>query len=258
MDSKTIELLIKKIKECGELMLSAYDIEKSILIKSCAADFVTEYDGKVQEILYNEVKKLMPEAHFVGEEDRSDTVNSGYAFIVDPIDGTTNFSKGYKCSVISVGLLFDGSPYMGIVYNPYLDELFYAKKGEGAYVNGKRIYVSTHSLKDGVGLFGTSPYYDDKRKRTFVIAEKVCGYAMDIRRSGSAAWDLCCVAAGRAEGFFELILSPWDYAAGACILAEAGGIITKRDKTPLEFDKKCSVLGAAPSAYDELYSIVNS
>ncbi len=257
MDKVIFDKIVETVRKCGALMLSAHDIEEGMTKKSCAADFVTKYDKKIQDILYEEIHSIMPDAHFVGEEDRQDTVDSGYAFIVDPIDGTANFVKGYKCSVVSVGLLLDGKPHMGIIYNPYMNEMFTALDGEGAHLNGKRIFASEHKLSEGISLFGTSPYYADLRKKTFILAEKVCGYATDVRRSGSAAWDLCNIAAGRAEAFFEMILSPWDYAAGACIVAQAGGRITKMDGSPLEFNKKCSVIAAGPNAYGEIFELIS-
>lgn len=231
------------MKECGRLILNADRSEAMVDEKAGHANFVTTYDKMVQVKLQESFAKIMPEAVFVGEEeDIHASIEKGYAFIVDPIDGTTNFIKDYHTSAISVGLLKDGEQFFGAVYNPYLDELFTAVKGEGAYLNGMPIHVSKQPLSNGVVLFGTSPYYEELNRKSFDMAYDYFKKALDVRRSGSAAIDLCSIAAGRAELFFELKLSPWDYAAGSLIITEAGGFVTTVEGEPLTFDKPCSVL----------------
>ena len=122
--------------------------------------------------------------------------------------------------------------------------MFTALKCEGAYLNGNRIFVSTKPLEKGIVLFGTSPYYEDLSKESFEMAYNYFKHSLDIRRSGSAALDLCSIAAGRAELYFELRLSPWDYAAGSIIVMEAGGVITKVDGSEITLDKPCSILAS--------------
>ena len=131
---------------------------------------------------------------------------------------------------------------MGVVYNPYLDEMFYAQRGKGAYLNGRRISVSGNPLKNGIVIFGTSPYYEELNRASFELAYDYFKKSLDIRRSGSAALDLCSVAAGRAELFFELRLSPWDYAAASLIVEEAGGIVTTVEGGKITLGESCSVL----------------
>ena len=240
-------LLIKisdAIKECGVILLNADREKMRVDEKGGSANFVTEYDQKSQAFLYEKLKEILPEAQFIGEEgDQHDALGSGYCFIVDPIDGTTNFIKDYHTSAISIGLLKDGKPEIGVIYNPYLDELYTAKRGEGAYCNGKPIRVSDQPLERGIVLFGTAPYNKTQLgEATFRKAYEYFMKALDIRRSGSAALDLCAIAAGRAELYFELILSPWDYAAGCLIVEEAGGTVTTMDGEVLTFDKPQSVL----------------
>lgn len=240
------DLLLKisnEMKECANIILFAERNDAMVNEKSGHANFVTTYDKKVQEELKRRLKNILPEAIFVGEEaDFNGTVDTGFAFIVDPIDGTTNFIKDYKTSCISVGLLKDGEQYMGAVYNPYLDELFTAVKGEGAYLNDKPIHVTNLPLSDGIVIFGTSPYYEELSKQSFDLAYKIFKQSLDVRRSGSAAIDLCNIAAGRAELFFELRLSPWDYAAGSLIVSEAGGLVTTVDGDKLQFLNPTSVM----------------
>lgn len=231
------------VRACGEIILHADRGKSCIDEKAGHANFVTTYDKKVQQELQEKLLQILPEAVFVGEEeDIHASIAEGYAFIVDPIDGTTNFIKNYHVSAISVGLARDGERYLGVVYNPYLNEMFTAVKGQGACLNGEPIHVSSEPLHNGIVLFGTAPYYEELSRKSFEMAYDYFKKALDIRRSGSAALDLCSVAAGRAEVFFELRLSPWDFAAGSLIVEEAGGKVTTVDGEPLSLHAPCSLL----------------
>jgi len=231
------------VKECGNVILNADREKMGIDTKSGIADLVTEYDTKIQEQLAIGLKKILPEAKFIGEEGSSDELTEdGYAFVVDPIDGTTNFIKDYHHSAISVALLKGKEVVAGVVYNPYLDETFYAIKDQGAFCNGKKINVSSQPLSNALVIFGSSPYDKKLFKETLEILTEYFYKALDIRRSGSAALDLCSVACGRAELYFELQTSPWDFAAGKLIVEEAGGVVTTLDGSPLSFEDKTSIL----------------
>lgn len=241
--------MMKVVEEAGEILLGASDIEKGIYAKEGRKNFVTEYDRKVQDFLFEKLALLLPEAVFVGEEEEHHPrFSQGYAFVIDPIDGTTNFMKGYCISCISVGLLKDGRPFMAVVYNPYLKEMFYGRRGKGAFCNGKPIHVSEHELSDGLVIFGTSPYYEELARQSFDLAYVLLQRCIDVRRSGSAAIDLCNIACGRAELFFELRLSPWDFAAAALLVEEAGGCIQSTRGEPLSFDGKTGVVAGNQSA----------
>jgi len=240
---KWMEQIIEVVRECGRALLEADRSALGVDSKAGYANFVTEYDKRTQDLLEEKLHRIVPEALFVGEEkDSVAIVDNGLCFIVDPIDGTTNFIKDYHLSCISVALLKNGRPEIGVVYNPYLDEMFWAHRGHGAYCNGKRLSVSNQPLKNGIVLFGTSPYYEELHEASFRTAYEYFRKALDIRRSGSAALDLCSIAAGRAELYFELRLSPWDYAAGSLLVEEAGGLITTMAGEALRFDCPCSVL----------------
>jgi myo-inositol-1(or 4)-monophosphatase len=231
------------VKDCGRVMLDADREQMAIDIKSGVTDLVTEYDTKIQGQLQVGLKSLLPEAMFIGEEGSDDQLSDdGYAFVVDPIDGTTNFIKDYHSSAISVALLKGREVVAGVVYNPYLDEVFYAVKGEGAYCNGKRISVSSQPIGKALVLFGSSPYDKSLFPKTIEVLSEYYYQALDIRRSGSAALDLCSVACGRADVYFELQVSPWDFAAGKLLVEEAGGVVTDLDGKPLSFDGKTSIL----------------
>ena len=250
MDQLVMDIC-KVVKESGKMLLTADRSHMGIDAKEGAANFVTEYDTRVQNRLWEELSRILPQARFVGEEGAETRVNlEGWCFIVDPIDGTTNFIKDYRMSCVSVGLLRDGVPEIGVVYNPYLDELFWARRGMGAYCNDKRIFVSRQPLEKGMVLFGTAPYHRELAEKSFRMAWEYFGKALDIRRSGSAALDLCAVAAGRAELFFELLLQPWDYAAGALLVEEAGGKITTVEGEPIAFHKPCSILAGNMRSLD--------
>lgn len=237
-----VDKLALEVYECGQIIKEADRSRVKINAKEGHANFVTTYDKRLQEELKERLQRIVPEAVFVGEEeDLHASIEEGKAFIVDPIDGTTNFIKDYQCSCISVGMTVDGAQRVGIVYQPYLDEMFLAERGKGAYRNGERIHVSDQPLENGLVLFGTAPYYEELSEKSFEMAYDYFRKALDVRRSGSAAVDLCNIACGRAELYFELLLSPWDYAAGSLIVEEAGGKVTTVEGTPLTLDRPCSL-----------------
>lgn len=245
-----INKIIEIVHECGKIMLEATDIQRKIHQKEGKGNFVTEYDSKVQAALKEKLLSLLPEAVFFGEEDDADKadISQGYAFIVDPIDGTANFTRGLDYSCISVALTKDGYPINGVIYNPYKKETYYAEKGKGAYLNGEAIHVSDRTLEEGLVFFGTAPYNIELTDSTIHMLTRYFLKTQDVRRSGSAALDLCTIACGKAELYFELILSPWDYAAGFLIVEEAGGIVSRPDGSPLTFDKKQAVVARNPKA----------
>ena len=245
LNRSLVDKIADAVRDCGKIMLEAVRTSDMVDEKEGHANFVTTYDKKVQETLKEKLTEILPAAAFVGEEDDIHaSIQRGLAFIVDPIDGTTNFIKDYHVSAISVGLINNGKSYIGVVYNPYLDEMFTAERGKGAFLNGKPIHVSRNPLSEGIVLFGTAPYYEELSRKSFDLAYEYFRQALDIRRSGSAAIDLCSIAAGRAEVYFELRLSPWDYAAGSLIVEEAGGVVTTVDGGEITFERPCSVLAA--------------
>ena len=157
-----LDIIIETVKKAGEIVLSAHNQENAVTAKEGKKNFVTKYDVAVQDFLFSELGKAFHEAEFVGEEGENNFESTALRFIIDPIDGTTNFIKDYHHSAISVALLKGKEPVAGVVYNPYLDEIFYAIKGEGAFCNDKKISVSSNPIGKALVLFGTSPY--DKEK----------------------------------------------------------------------------------------------
>lgn len=232
------------VRECGKILVDARDKNKQSSDKAGSGNIVTIYDKKAQDFLKEHLLKALPEAVFVGEEedDHKEVLKEGYTFIVDPIDGTYNFSKNYDQSAISVGLLKDAEPYIGVCYNPYGDEMFTAQKGCGAYLNGEPIHVSDKKLCEGVFMAGSAPYYRELRDETARVFTNLYRIANDFRRSGSAVLDICAVACGRFEAFFEVRLQPWDYTGAEIIVTEAGGYAGDMEGKKLQHDVQTSVL----------------
>lgn len=245
-----LEQIKELAKEAGTIFLEA--TSANVTAKEGVGNFVTEYDVRVQELIYQRLKRIHPEAALMGEEDEDHSADlSGDCFIVDPLDGTQNFINGYHHSAVSIGMTRGGEPVLGVVYNPYMDELFWAEKGKGAFCNGKPIRTSAVPLSESVLLFGCSSYNREQTDFTFRLLRELFDRALDLRSSGSAALDLCYVASGRVNLFFEYQLSPWDYCAGSLILAEAGGRASQLSGAPLDLEKGGSVLAAGPNAYEE-------
>ncbi len=247
-----IEEIVQIAKEAGEIMVSA--VRPKVMQKEGHANFCTEMDEKIQAFLIEKLGKVIPEASFLGEEDGQDVftskMESGYCFVIDPIDGTSNFIYEYRPSVVSIALLKDGAPFMAVVYNPYDDMVFSAKAGEGAYLNGERIMSSEAPLSDSLTVFGTAPYYVELQERSFEIAKKLLPLCVDLRRSGTAAWDMCCVAMGRCSLYFELKIQLWDYAAAGLIAMEAGCTLTDIEGNELSFKGPTSALCRARGVKD--------
>ncbi|MBO4909264.1 MAG: inositol monophosphatase [Lachnospiraceae bacterium] len=239
-----IEEIIRIAKEAGEIMVGA--VRPKVMQKAGHANFCTEMDEKIQAFLIEKLSKVIPEASFLGEEDGQDEFTSkmekDFCFVIDPIDGTSNFIYEYRPSVVSIALLKDGAPYMAVVYNPYDDMVFSATKGEGAYLNGERIMSSDAPLSDSLTVFGTAPYYTELQEKTFEIAKNLLPLCVDLRRSGTAAWDMCCVAMGRCSLYFELKIQLWDYAAAGLIAAEAGCMVTDIEGEELSYKGATSAL----------------
>lgn len=178
-------------------------------------------------------------------------VHRGTCFIIDPIDGTANFVHGQRHSCTSIAMTVNGQTRLGVIYDPYRGELFSACKGRGAWLNGKRLPSFDAGLSDVITVFGTAPYDDTTNASTFRLAHLLYELSADVRRTGSAALDLCWTACGRFGLYAELSLSPWDFAAGKLIAEEAGCVVTDIDGQTLGFDGKPSILCGRKTAAAE-------
>lgn len=178
----------------------------------------------------------------------------GFLWVIDPIDGTTNYIYDYRHSAISVALLEHHEAVFGAVYDPYLDEMFIAAKGQGAYRNDERIHVSQRELASSLIMCGTTPYEKEFAQETFDIMRRMFLAGKDIRRSGSAVLDLCYVACGRVDGFYEQRLSPWDYAAGVLLILEAGGKIVTLDGD-MQYAKRIGLIAGNAANVEDLAAV---
>lgn len=259
-----ININYKAIEEtvlcAGIMMKEAHLSDDSIQHKEGAANFVTTYDVEIQKFLIKELHGILPEAAFFGEEETEGNTREkeldGLCFLIDPIDGTTNFMFRYNYSCISVGLANAGEMIAGFVYNPYVDEMFMAVRGEGAYLNGSRIHTPDSALEDGIASFGCARYNDSNTDLLFRTVKKMFSSSLAVRCGGSAALDLCRVAAGSSVVYLEMKLNPYDYAAASVIIEEAGGVITQIDGSAIALDRPCSILGASPKAAEEVKKLM--
>ncbi len=207
------------------------EIENLQVSKKGTADFVSTADKKSEKTLVYELTKARPNYDFLleegGEIKGSDTSNR---WIIDPLDGTTNFLHGLPHFSISIALERDGEPFAGVIYEPVSDQMFTAERGQGAYLNNHRIRVSARGSLD-VALFATGIPFAGRAGHSLFLQqlEAVMAETSGVRRFGSAALDLAYVAAGRFEGFWETGLHPWDIAAGIVLVREAGGFVTDMD-----------------------------
>ena len=254
--SEILEFISVCERRAGELILRARNIIAEN--KTGSRNVVTEYDIKVQTMLREAIKNQIPDAGFFCEETAdTDTLAKGRCFIIDPIDGTMNFVKGFNHSCISIAYILDGEVLAAAVYNPFSDELFTAEKGRGAYLNGKRIHCGEAPLSDSIVCVGTSPYRPELSDRTFSTVQLLFESSLDVRRQGSAELDLCYVAAGRAGLYWELDVSLWDYAAGYLIVNEAGGVCLDGNGNPLPFtESKTSITAGTPKAFEDYIKLI--
>lgn len=190
-------------------------------------DLVTETDLQVERLVMDALARAFPEDSIAGEETAGVTRSGGRRWLVDPIDGTTNFVRRIPLFAVSIGLLVDGVPAVGVVYNPIIDELYWAARGAGAYLNGKMLHVTAITeLAQALVITGFACLRANACPNNLDNFAKIAPQTLGIRRLGAASLDLCAVAAGRAEAFWELYLKPWDVAAGGLIVLEAGGKVT--------------------------------
>ncbi len=236
--------LKKIVKDAGKIVKDGYS--KSIEAdKKSATELVTKYDKAVEEFLISKIKPLYPEYEIVGEESFNGSSYPKNGIYIDPIDGTTNFVHKIPHLGISIGIWQDGKAKEAIVYNPILEEFFYAKKGKGAYCNKKRLSVTNeNSLQNSIIATGF-PYskYEMGGEYWWVVNsfKELLPKIRDIRRLGAAAIDLCYLASGKINGFYEVNLKPWDVAAGVLIVKEAGGVVSNLSGGEYDFYKQVIV-----------------
>ncbi len=242
-------------REAGDLIRSRLDDVISISTKSTATDMVTEVDRQSERLIVSRLESLRPGDALLGEEGTTSAGNTGVRWIFDPLDGTTNYIYGFPAFCVSIGVEVDGHPVAGAVYDPLRGEMFTATAGGGAVVDGRPIHVTTQPSIE-TALVSTGFGYDPSR-RAFqgrVLAE-VVPRVRDIRRAGSAALDLCWVACGRVDAYYEFGLNDWDMAAGALIVREAGGRTGAFAGAPAGVN---TILASGPAIFEPLHELIES
>lgn len=257
MWEKEIEVAKEAALKAGEAIMATLQNGFSIRKKG-SIDLLTDADISAERILCESLLSEFPSDQILSEEAGNLGKSSERVWIVDPLDGTTNFAHGLQFVSVSIGLQVQGEYVLGVVYNPFLNELFEARKGTGAYLNQTPIRVSeTPKLQDALLVTGFPYYVKERPERVLGLFRDMVLKAQGIRRLGSAAIDLCYVAMGRFDGFWEEGLKPWDTAAGLVILLEAGGQIT--DYWGKSFDPFQDTLLASNGAiHDELLRVINT
>ena len=219
------------------------------------ADYVTQVDITVQEFLKDALYKFAPAIQFLGEETGLQQMNTDSYWILDPVDGTTNLMHDYQHSVVSLALCQRNEIVAGIIYDPFHEELFSAVKGEGSFLNGKPIHVSS-AQKLSETIIGIGTAKRELAQENFARFLKVYEHSQDIRRLGSAALELAYTACGRQGGYFEVYLNPWDYAAGMLLVQEAGGKVSDWNGRKLDPAQGSQVAGTNGQVHEELLKLL--
>ena len=229
LSSANINVMVKVCRKAAKILIRDFgEIENLQVSLKGPGNFVTASDIKVEKILVEELQKARPTYSILSEEIGEINNDESFKWIIDPIDGTSNFLHGIPHFAISIGLEHDKEIICGIIYDPIKDEMFVAEKGNGAYVNNKRMRVSSRSkLKDCI-IFTGGPRQNPKDKELFFVEYKNFSSVVKtpIRKMGSASLDIAYVAAGRCDGFWQRNLNYWDYAAGIILVKESGGFVT--------------------------------
>lgn len=240
MRTEIKKLAVEAAKKAGRILKDNLEKGKAVEFKG-AIDLVTEVDRLSENFIKGEIERAFPGHGILAEESPEKIKESPYKWLVDPLDGTTNFSHGFPFFCVSIAFEERGKVTVGVVYDPMMDEIFTAEEGQGAFLNGERIRVSATDSLDRSLLATGFPY--DLRSSNENNIDHFTSFsikAQAIRRAGSAALDLCYTASGRFDGYWEMKLRPWDVAAGALIAAEAGGKLTDFRGGPFSiYGKEC-------------------
>lgn len=250
------EFAVQTARECGEIIMKYYDKKDLKFERKGYNDPATEADLASEKFAISKIHEAFPDHAILAEESGKSDKESDYVWIIDPLDGTSNFKHSLPIFAVSIGLEYKGEIISGAVYNPRIDEMFYAEKNKGAYLNDKPIQVSDRETKEFSAVatgFTPKPEIIEKNLSNFNNFIKE-GFL--IRRMGAAAIDLCYTACGRFDGFWEYGLSPWDIAAGSLIVKEAGGKVTQINGEPLKMDSP-SILVSNGKLHEKMQNLLN-
>ncbi len=249
--------LLKAI-EAGAAEMSRF-FNGSFLVsnKEGINNLVTEADHASEKAIFSVIKQAYPDHFILSEESGAIVMDSSYKWIIDPIDGTVNFANGIPLCCVSIGLECEGELILGAVYNPFMNELFIGEKGKGATLNNKKINVSDKADVGKSCLATGFPYtYLDNANGPVEVFEKFIRKGIAVRRLGSAAIDLCWVATGRFDAYFEHKLEAWDSAAGCVIVREAGGVVTDYTGKPYSVYQP-QIIASNGKIHDDILRVVN-
>ncbi len=252
-----LNIAIRAARAAGDLIVREMDRVSDISIDIKGKnDFVTEVDTQAEFTIINTIKNSYPDHAFLCEESGA-SGDSDFLWIIDPLDGTTNFLHGFPHFAVSIALQHKGRLDQAVIYDPLKQELFTASKGKGAQLNNKKIRVSGHKTLDGA-LLGTGfPFGDAHKIDEFINSfRSLCPKTAGIRRAGAASLDLAYVACGRLDGFWEYGLKPWDIAAGALIIQEAGGI-NSEISGDVDYMKSGNIISANPKLFKEMLKLLH-
>lgn len=250
--------LLEATKAGAAEIVRFFNSDFKISNKEGVNNLVTEADHASEKAILEVIKNTFPDHHVLAEEAGEIIQDSTYKWIIDPIDGTVNFAHGIPLNCVSIGLEHEGSIIMAAVYNPHLNELFFAEKGKGSTLNDKPIQVSTETHTIHACLVTGFPYtYINEPNGPLEIFQRFVRKGVPVRRLGSAAIDLCWVACGRFDGFYEHKLEPWDSAAGYLIVEEAGGKVTDLQGNKFSVYQH-KVLATNGKIHDEMIEVINN
>lgn len=219
--------LLRAAQGAGAVLQAYFEKTYAIRSKLTINDLVTEVDQRSEDLIIGIIREAFPDHDILSEESGALRQDSAYRWIIDPIDGTVNYAHGLPICCVSIGVEHEGTMVMGAVYNPFLHEFFFAEKGLGATLNDRPIRVSENGHLDSAFLVTGFPYqWEDMPRDPLQVFDRFIKQGLPVRRLGSAAIDLCWVACGRFDGFWEHSLNAWDAAAGYLIVEEAGGRVT--------------------------------
>jgi len=249
-------VLMKAAEEAAGIMKEYSEKTFAISNKEGINNLVTEVDHKCEAVIFDIIKKNYPGHHILSEESGELIQDSNYKWIIDPIDGTVNFVNRIPVCCVSIGVEVNSKMEMGVVYNPFINEFFFAQRGYGATLNNQRIYVSKTSELAKSCLATGFPYtYLDIPNGPLEVFSKFIRKGVPVRRLGSAAIDMCYVAAGRFDAFYEHKLNAWDSAAGFLIIEEAGGKVTDLKGDPYDLYKP-GIIASNGIIHNDLLSVV--
>ena len=254
-----LDIAIDAAKKAGQVHRKYFGTAVPAQTKSGSFDLVTTADTEAEKVVISTIKEHFPDHNFLAEEGKYKKTDSEYTWIIDPLDGTNNFFCGIPIFCVSIGLAKKDEMIVGTVYDMMRNELFTAEKGKGAYLNGKGISVNPADTLEK-SLFITGLYYD-RGERMVETLEKIKELffkrILGLRRFGSAALDLCYIACGRAAGFWEFELSPWDFAAGILLIEEAGGKVTGKSGEGIDITKKSYIVASNSKIHPQILSVLN-